>query len=38
MNPNFLEQIYHDLGNPRWFWPLVLFAIFVLIVLGSSLT
>ena len=36
MNPNFLENLYTRLGRPVWFWPLVMFAMFVLFVLGSS--
>lgn len=35
MNPNYLEDLYARLGRPAWFWPLVMFLIFVLIVLGS---
>lgn len=32
-----LERLYVRLGYPRWFWPAVLFLIFVLWVLASSL-
>jgi len=29
VNPNMLESLYHRLGKPAYFWPAVLFTIFV---------
>lgn len=37
MNPHLLQELDNRLGNPRWFWPAVMTALFVLIVLGSSI-
>jgi len=38
MDPHYLEQLYCQLGHPRWFWPVVLLAILGLLVLAGSLT
>jgi hypothetical protein len=35
MSPHALEAIAQRLGNPPWFWPLVLTVLFGLLVLGS---
>lgn len=31
MNPHALETLYHRLGQPAWFWPLVLGFLFVVL-------
>ena len=36
MNPHFLENLYERMNRPGWFWPAVLFALFVLFVAGST--
>lgn len=38
MSPYLLENLYHRLGRPAWFWPSVLTALLVLIVIGSSVS
>jgi len=38
MSPFILEQLYRDLGSPRWFWPAIMIVIFLLLVLAGSLT
>jgi hypothetical protein len=38
MSPYLLENLYHRLGRPRWFWPAVMAVIFGLWVLGSSIS
>jgi hypothetical protein len=30
-----LERIYRDMGSPRWFWPAVMSALFLLFVLSG---
>ena len=29
MSPYALERLYDRLGNPQWFWPSVMFVLFV---------
>jgi len=29
MNAHALESLYHRLGQPSWFWPAVMFVIFI---------
>lgn len=36
LNPHYLEHLYHRLGCPAWFWPLVFAVLLVLILVGSS--
>jgi len=36
MNPHYLEHLYISLGQPRWFWPLVMFVIFIVLPLAAS--
>ncbi len=36
MNPYALESLYQRLGQPAWFWPVVMAALCALIVVGSS--
>lgn len=38
MSPYLLENLHDRLGQPAWFWPCVLCLLFVLIVLGSSVS
>lgn len=38
MSPYLLENLYEHLGRPRWFWPVVMAALLVLIVIGSSVS
>ena len=38
MNPHYLQDIYHRLGSPRWFWPAVLGAVVVLWIVAGSIT
>jgi hypothetical protein len=38
MSPYLLENLYHRLGCPRWFWPCVFALLTVLIVIGSSVS
>lgn len=38
MSPYLLENLYHRLGRPRWFWPSVMVLLLVLIVIGSSVS
>lgn len=38
MNPHLLQELDDRLGNPAWFWPVVMTLLFVLIVLGSSIS
>ena len=35
MSPHALEDLYHRLGQPKWFWPLVWAILAALLVLGS---
>ena len=34
----FFDRLYHRLGKPRWYWQCVIGCVFVLYVLGSSIT
>lgn len=36
MNPNPLESLYIELGRPAWFWPVVMFILFVFLPLAAS--
>ena len=36
MNPNYLESLCAKLGNPSWFWPAVMFVLFVVLPLLAS--
>lgn len=36
MNPYLLENLYIALGQPRWFWPAVMFVIFIVLPLAAS--
>lgn len=38
MNPYLLQALDDYLGNPPWFWPAVLTLLFLLMVLGSSIS
>lgn len=38
MSPYLLENLYHRLGCPAWFWPSVMALLMALIVLGSSVS
>lgn len=38
MSPYLLENLYHRLGCPRWFWLCVFTLLTVLIVIGSSVS
>lgn len=38
MSPYLLENLYCRWGRPAWFWPCVLGLLFVLIVVGSSVS
>jgi hypothetical protein len=33
-----LEQLYVNLNSPRWFWPAVLFVLFLLFIFAGSIT
>lgn len=33
---HYLETIYNDLGRPVWFWPLVMFILFIALPLVAS--
>jgi hypothetical protein len=33
-----LEQLYYELNSPRWFWPAVLAALFLLFIFSGSIT
>lgn len=37
INPHALETLYERLGSPRWFWPAVFFALFLLIGFAGGL-
>ena len=38
MNPHALETLYTRLGQPAWFWPVVITTLFVILpCIGSSL-
>ena len=36
MTPHLLEHLYIALGQPRWFWPAVMFLIFIVLPLAAS--
>lgn len=36
MNPHYLENLYNRLGKPKFFWPLVMFVLFVVLPLLGS--
>jgi uncharacterized membrane protein (DUF485 family) len=36
MSPHALENLHNKLGQPKWFWPLVMFALFVALPLLAS--
>lgn len=36
MSPHALENLHKRMGEPKWFWPAVLFVIFVLAPLLAS--
>lgn len=36
MNPHFLESLYVRMGQPAYFWPAVMFALFVALPLLAS--
>ena len=36
MNPYYLEALYHRMGQPKYFWPAVMFTIFVALPLLAS--
>lgn len=38
MSPYLMENLYDRLGRPAWFWPSVMAALLVLIVIGSSVS
>jgi len=38
MNPYLLDEIYERLGRPRWFWPAVAVALFLLFGLAGGVT
>lgn len=38
MSPYLFERLYNRLGKPRYFWQCVLACIFLLYVIGSSIT
>lgn len=38
MSPYLLENLYHRLGRPRWFWPCVMALMLALVVAGSSVS
>lgn len=31
-----LEQLYHDLNQPKWFWPTVLGALLLIFALAEN--
>ena len=37
MSPYFLESLYQRMGSPAWFWPVVMFVIFVVLPLLGSI-
>ena len=36
MTPYMLEALYHRLGQPAWFWPLVMAVLIALMCLGGN--
>lgn len=36
LNPHALETLHDKLGQPRWFWPVVMFTVFVALPLLAS--
>lgn len=36
MSPHLLEDLYHQWGQPAWFWPGVMGVMLLLFVLGSA--
>jgi hypothetical protein len=37
MSPFYLERLYVRLGSPRWFWPAVFVALFLLIGVAGGI-
>ena len=38
MTPYALENLYHHLGKPKWYWHGVFATLFALLVIGSSVS
>ena len=36
MNPHALEALHTRMGKPKWFWPVVMFTVFVALPLLAS--
>jgi hypothetical protein len=36
MNPHALEALYHRMGRPAYFWPCVMFVLFIVLPLLAS--
>jgi hypothetical protein len=36
MSPHALENLFIRLGSPAWFWPLVMFILFIVLPLLAS--